>query len=171
MQSKEEREIYAREDRVGALFGPSRAAWWYLSSRSAWRHRRRRINEDDATAYIDHVMRQRWFTAAFPGAKPVMVMLVYERDSWCKPGQDRVIRIGTNSRRTLQATEWDLLHELAHMITSAPPRISRAPHHEDNARQRHGDAWKDNYILLVRNIRGKRAAWRLEAAIKPNRRP
>ena len=165
----EEREIYAREDRVGAMFGPSRAAWSSLLT--AWRHRRWRINEHDATAYINHVMRRRWFTAAFPEAKPVTVEFVDERDSWCAPGRDRVIRIGIGSRRTLQTTEWDLLHELAHMLTSAPPGISQVTHLKGSARQRHGDAWKTNYILLVQNIRGKRAARRLAAAINPNHRP
>jgi len=166
---QEEREIYAREDRVGAMFGPSRAAWWYLSFLAAWRHRRRRINEHDATAYLNHLMRRRWFIEAFPEAKPVTVEFVDERDSWCDPGQDRVIRIGINSRRTLQATEWDLLHELAHMITSPPPGISRVAHLKGGARQRHGDAWKWNYIRLVQNICGKEAAERLKAAIKPSR--
>lgn len=166
----EEREIYHREDRVGAMFRPSWAAWWYLSSIAAWRRRRRRINGDDATAYIGHVMRRQWFTAAFPVAAPVTVELVREPASWCNPGRDRVIRIGTSSRRTLQATEWDLLHELAHMVTSARPGISQAQLN-GSARQRHGDAWTENYILLVENVCGKRPARRLAAAIQPNRQP
>jgi hypothetical protein len=166
----EEREIYAREDRVGAMYWPSWAAWWYLSSLAAWRHGRRQINGDDATAYISHVMRRQWFTAAFPKTAPVTVEFVREPASWCNPAQDRVIRIGTSSRRTLQATEWDLLHELAHMLTSARPGISHA-HRKDSARQRHGDLWTDNYIRLVRNMCGARPARRLATAIRSNRRP
>lgn len=166
---QEEREIYASEDRVGAMFRPTRAAWWYLSFLAAWRHRRRRINERDATAYINHVMRRWWFTDALPEMEPVTVKLVDERDSWCHPGRDRVIRIGTSSRRTLQAIEWDLLHELAHMVTSAQSGTSPA-HLRDSAHQRHGDAWKINYISLVGSMRGMRAARCLEAAIRPDRR-
>lgn len=158
----EEREIYAREDRVGAMFWPSWAAWWYLSSMAAWRHRRWQINGDDATAYINHVMQRQWFTAAFPETAPVTVELVHEPASWCNPGQDRVIRIGTSSRRTLQATEWDLLHELAHMVTSARPAAKR----KVSAGQRHGDLWKHNYIHLVKNMCGGRAAQRLAKAIQ-----
>jgi hypothetical protein len=165
----EERQIYAREDRVGAMFRPTWAALWYLSSLAAWRHGRRRINGDDATAYINHVMRRQWFTAEFPKVAPVTVELVREPASWCNPGRDRVIRIGTSSRRTLQATEWDLLHELAHMVTSARPGKAQA--RKAGARQRHGDAWTANYILLVENMCGKQAARRLAAAIRPGREP
>jgi hypothetical protein len=166
-----ERRIYAAEDQAGAMFRPSWAAWWYLSFLAAWRHMRPRINNRDATAYISHLMRQRWFTAAFPGTKPVAVQLV-PGVSWCAPKRDRVIHLGTSSRRTLQAAEWDLLHELAHMLTPDPVGQSLVTRPDaDGARQRHGDTWKANYITLVQNMIGNRAAMRLSAAIRPGPPP
>jgi len=164
----EERDLYAREDRIGAMFQPSRAAWRYLSFLAAWRHTRLRINSRDATAYISHVMRQRWFTAAFPEAKPVAVRLV-PGFSWCAPEKERVIHLGTASRRTLQTTEWDLLHELAHILTFVPAGQSPAIRPgEENVGQRHGDTWKTCYIFLIQNMLGNRAAGHLRAAIKPD---
>ena len=162
----DEREIYAGEDRVGAMFRPSVAAWWYLSFLAAWRHLRLRTVNRDATAYISHVMRQQWFTTAFLGTEPVTVQFG-PGPSWCAPKQDRVIHLGTSSRRTLQATEWDLLHELAHLL---PPALSQSPAilpEDDETRQRHGETWTANYILLVQNMVGNRAATCLAAAIRP----
>jgi hypothetical protein len=161
----EVQEIYRGEDRVGAMFPPSLAAWWYLSLLGAWRHMRPWLRNRDATAYISHVMRQRWFTGAFPAEKPVTVQLVLGF-SWCAPGQDRVIHLGTMSRRTLQAAEWDLLHELAHVLTPVPaaqPAVTRSG--RGTAYQPHGDTWQDNYISLIRGMAGNLAADHLRAAI------
>jgi hypothetical protein len=171
MPSEEEWSVYAAENQVGAEFRPSRAARRYLSILAAWRHLRRQFTDHDAIGYVSHVMRQPWFTAKFPGAEPVTVRLV-PGPSWCDPWQDRVIRLGSSSRRTLQAAEWDLLHELAHMVTSAPRGTPPAASLKDgDAPQRHGDAWKDNYIFLVQNMLGDRAARHLTAAIKPDPPP
>jgi hypothetical protein len=62
--------------------------------------------------------------------------------------------------------EWDLLHELAHILSLAPEGQSPAACPED-AGQRHGDTWKTCYIFLIRNVIGNRAAKQLCAAIKP----
>lgn len=163
MPSNQERAIYIGEDRVGAMFRPSR---------TARQHLRLGISDHDATAYISHVMRQPWFTARFPGAEPVTVQVGQDRYSWTKPDQDRVIHLGVSSLRTPQATEWDLLHELAHILTSAPDGLARVTRLEGGgARQRHGDTWQDTYIFLVQKVVGNRAARRLEAAIRPGPRP
>jgi hypothetical protein len=171
MPSEEEWFLYAAENQVGAEFGPSRAAWRYLSFLAAWRHLRRRLTDHDAIGYVSYVMRQPWFTGKFPGVGPVAVQLV-PGPSWCDPRHDRVIRLGSSSRRTLQAAEWDLLHELAHIVTPAPPGIPGVTSLKGgDAPQRHGDAWKDNYIFLIQNMLGPRAARHLAAAIKPDPAP
>jgi hypothetical protein len=171
MPSEEEWSVYAAENQVGAEFRPSWAAWRYLSFLAAWRHLRRHLTDRDAIGYVSYVMRQPWFTAAFPGVGPVTVQLV-PGPSWCDPRQDRVIRLGSGSRRTLQAAEWDLLHELAHIVTSTLPGIPQATPLKDGvAPQRHGDAWKTNYIFLIQNMLGHRAARHLTAAIKPDPAP
>ena len=73
------------------------------------------------------------------------------------------VKIGGNDRRDVGKCEQACLHELAHIVSSdyGPGRELREPRLGPDSSKGHHHAWRVNFVLIVRNVLGQRAAVRL----------
>jgi putative metallohydrolase (TIGR04338 family) len=112
-----------------------------------------RIKPESCQHYLDHVMAQEWFMAAFPNqAAPVTVVAKGRSRSSCYK-QARKISMSTYFRDNGTATcERCLLHELAHLVTRGTGDLVTHPH---------GHAFRVNHVRIVRGMLGDQAAYLL----------
>lgn len=108
----------------------------------------RRFLPTDPAGYIAWVQTQAWFRAAYPNQhEPVDIQLKGKGSAAYGRNGARLIRVGSNHRKSAEACEWACLHELAHIVT---PKLT--------GNDGHANAWRVAYVFLVRRALGHRAA-------------
>ena len=120
------------------------------------------ISHRNCATYIVAVQQLEWFRLAFPAhAGPVTV--VGGPGGSHADAVTRLIKIGANSRRSVNACEQACLHELAHIVSPdrGPGRELREPRLGRDSSKGHYHAWRVNFVLIVRNTLGRQAALRL----------
>ena len=154
--TKAQLKVYAAEDEVLSRFPASPVARLIFSR-----------FDDPALAceaYILHVLNQPWFKDHFsaPGPLQVKAWKGYANGSGCQPDSSMrkgsIIRIDRKQCANPRAMEKVCLHELAHHLTTKK---------DDTRMHGHHHAWRVNYVFLVRQMIGWRAARYLSRYFKP----
>jgi hypothetical protein len=140
----------------------------YAAEREAWGADMRapssehgRMRAWDTEFYLREVMRQPWFSEAYPGNDADDLTVTCEGSAPYRPyssvSEYRINLIPDHA--WVGPPEWWSLHELAHLVRGAARgEISG-----------HDQAWRDIYVFLVRNRLGDDAANKLASAF--SRRP
>jgi putative metallohydrolase (TIGR04338 family) len=117
------------------------------------------INYQHCARYIHAVQQMDWFTAAFPAYTGPVTVVGGKGGSRADAGQ-RQIKIGTDNRYNVSQCEQACLHELAHIVTPdyGPGKELREPARGRDSSKGHHQAWRANFVLIVRKTLGKHAA-------------
>jgi len=120
------------------------------------------INYRHCASYIHAIQRMDWFMAAFPAYTGPVTVVGGKGGSHADAVQRR-IKIGANSRYNVSECEQACLHELAHIVTPdyGPGKELREPVRGRDSSKGHHQAWRVNFVLIVRKTLGKQAALRL----------
>jgi putative metallohydrolase (TIGR04338 family) len=120
------------------------------------------VGIENCARYIAAVQEMARFKAAFRSHDdPVIV--IGGRGISHADAQHRTIKIGTTDRQSVPQCERACLHELAHIVSSdtGPDGHLREPRLGRYSSKGHHDAWRVNFVLIVRMVVGKHAATRL----------
>ena len=109
--------------------------------------------------YIHAIQQMEWFRAAF-AAYTDPVTVVGGRGVSHADAALRRVKIGTYDRLDVGKCEHACLHELAHIVTPdhGPGRELREPARGVGSSRGHHHAWRANFVLIVRQTLGRRAA-------------
>lgn len=120
------------------------------------------IGRRQCAAYIHAVQQAEWFKAAFAAHLDPVTVVGGRGVSRADPVL-RLVKIGTADRWDVGTCEQACLHELAHIVTaeSGPDNEPREPPAGRASSKGHHHAWRANFVLIVRQTLGARAAARL----------
>ncbi|WP_027341376.1 hypothetical protein [Hamadaea tsunoensis] len=122
----------------------------------------RLITVEHCASYIDTIQQMPWFRAAFP-AHSVLLHIIGGRGISHADARRSQIKVGATDRQSPARCEHACLHELAHIVSSdyADDGVLREPKLGRASSKGHHEAWRVNFVFIVRMVLGGQAAARL----------